>query len=392
VKDYLRYAHELLVYFPAAYLGFLLGGLGPLLAIAFMTLSQVAIDNLLPPDLYDPQPRIPAILDAILLAHLPAGVVALVLMAWSVAPGDLFGIGAALHPWLPFVRVAHGAASGFDVLSSGMLAGFILSGNTVVAHELMHRRGSRLRLFTGRLILALNGDAQFEIAHVFGHHMNVATHEDPASARRGESLYRFFLRSTVGQYRESVQIERRRLARAGRPFWTAHNVLLSGIALTLLTALAVWGLAGPAALAAYGIGLLYAKFMLENVNYIQHYGLLRRPGTQVEPRHSWDCMNAACTTAFYALSRHSHHHAKPVHPFWALHVTSGRSGPNLQWGYLGMMMLAMVPPLWFRLTTPMLLDWDARCASPDELLLALEANRCSGLPALVLAEGATPAA
>lgn len=391
MKNYIRYSTELLIYFPAACLGLLAGGLGPLLAIVFMTASQVIIDNLISEDLYNPEVGSPWILDAMLMAHLPAGLLVLLLMAWSVCPGDLLGLGTALHAWLPFVAPQREAVSSFDVLSAGMLAGFILSGNTVVAHELVHRRGSWSRLFSGRMILALNGDSQFEIAHVFGHHMNVATEKDPASARRGESLYRFFLRSTLGQYRESVHLERRRLERLGRGFWSLRNVFINGLLITAATALGLWALGGTLALIAYGICVLYSKFMLENVNYIQHYGLVRRLGSKVEPRHSWDCMGAACTTAFYALPRHSHHHAKPVHPFWELHVTNGLSGVHLKWGYLGTMMMAMLPPLWFRVTTPLLLRWDQECASPEERPLIDAANRNSGLPALLRATEAQAA-
>ena len=76
------------------------------------------------------------------------------------------------------------------------------------------------------------------------------------------------------------------------------------------------------------------------------------------------------------------HHAKPVHPFWELHVTSALQGVSLRWGYLGAMLMAMVPPLWFRATSPMLLQWDRDCATSGEKALVEAANRRSGLRAL----------
>lgn len=386
--NYLRYSLELLFYFPLTYVAFLAGGWAPLAAVTGMTVTQVIADAVLPEDHYDPQVKRPWILDAMLLAHLPYGLLVLALLAWYVTPGDLFGLHALLSGWLPGLAIHRPEGGLFDLLSGATLAGFILSGNTIVAHELVHRRNSPLRLLTGRLILALNGDSQFEIAHVFGHHMNVATERDPATARRGESVYRFVLRSTAGQYAEAMEHERKRLARHGHAVLGPRNLVLTGLLGTAACGAAMAALGGWPALTAYVFAVVYAKFMLETVNYIQHYGLVRVPGTKVEPRHSWDCMRAACTVAFYALSRHSHHHAKPIHPFWELHVTSALQGVSLRWGYLGAMLMAMVPPLWFRATTPLLLQWDRDCATADEQALVAAANRRSGLRALTAATAA----
>lgn len=389
--NYLRYSLELLFYFPLTYLAFLAGGWAPLLAVLAMTLTQVLADALLPEDHHDPQVRRPWILDGMLFAHLPAGLLVLGLLAWYVTPGDPGGVRGLLASWWPGLPQHDPDASWFDVISGGTLAGFILSGNTIVAHELVHRRGSPTRLVVGRLLLAVNGDSQFEVAHVFGHHMHVATERDPATARRGETLYRFVLRSTVGQYAESLALERKRLARGGHASASPRNIVLAGALGTAGCGAAMFALGAWPALAAYVFAIVYAKFMLETVNYIQHYGLVRVPGTRVEPRHSWDCMRAACTVAFYALTRHSHHHARPVHPFWQLHVTAALQGVSLRWGYLGAMLMAMVPPLWFRATSPLLLQWDRQCATADEKALVAAANRRSGLRALSIASAADPA-
>lgn len=389
--SYLRYSLELLFYFPLTYVAFLVGGWVPVLAVAGMTVTQVIADAWLPEDHHNPQVRRPWILDGMLLAHLPAGLLVLGLLAWYVTPGDLGGVGARLASWWPGLPLHRPEASWFDIVSGSTLAGFILSGNTIVAHELVHRRGSPLKLAFGRLLLGVNGDSQFEVAHVFGHHMNVATERDPATARRGETLYRFVLRSTCGQYAESLSLERKRLARGGHTFLGPRNVVLMGALGTVACGAVMFGLGAWPALAAYVFAIIYAKFMLETVNYIQHYGLVRVPGTRVEPRHSWDCMRAACTVAFYALSRHSHHHARPVNPFWNLHVTAALQGVSLRWGYLGAMLMAMVPPLWFRATSPMLLQWDRQCATPEEQSLVAAANRRSGLRALSIASAADPA-
>ncbi|MDH5181048.1 MAG: fatty acid desaturase, partial [Gammaproteobacteria bacterium] len=263
-----------------------------------------------------------------------------------------------------------------------LLCGFIMSSNTIAAHELMHRLSNRMELFFAQILLAMNLDTQSAISHVYSHHANVGTDQDAATARRGETVYGFILRSTIGQYRESIEIESKRLHKLGKPVFSLHNKVISGFLLILLLVLVIYLLSDGYGVWVFFFSGLFSKFMFESVNYIQHYGLIRVPGTRVEPRHSWDCMSRAGTKTFYALARHSHHHARASLPYWELAPADKQQVLYLKYGYLGEMLIALIPPLWFTHTSPQLLEWDANLACPEEAELAREANRKSGLHAL----------
>lgn len=234
-----------------------------------------------------------------------------------------------------------------------------------VAHELIHRLDSRLDAILGRWLLALTWDTGFAIEHVHGHHRNVGTEADPATARRGEYIFAFVLRSTLGQIAAAFRVEKERLKRKGIPDrpWTNH--FWRGQAMTLaVVALWVWflGLAGLLCCVFAGaIGKLY----LEVTNYIEHYGLVRLPGTRVEPRHSWDSYRRLSTGMLYNLPLHSNHHTFAARPFWELRQAPAEA-PMLPRGYMAMILTSFWPPLWKKVSTPLLADWDRRFASPGE--------------------------
>ena len=384
---YLRFGIATVIFYPLTWFTMLLGGWGLLIAPVAIFATHLAMDNFLSPDESTYDGLKAGIADVFLYLHVPCAAVTYILLMWQVAPGDLLGIGEMLSSWLgPWVMEAHRNYTFGTLLGCGYAAGLMLSTNTIVGHEFVHRRSSPLTMQVGRWLLALNGDAQFSISHVYGHHMRVATPDDPATARRGESMYRFVLRSSIGQYREAAEIEQKRLERAGRGFWTWRNELLQSIAMSAVFAALSYWLAGLAGMGLWFFAALVTKILFENVNYIQHYGLVRLHGTRVEPRHSWDCNTAGATWVFYGLARHSHHHNKPVLPYWHLMPLDKVSGsPRLDIGYIGCMLLATVPPLWFRWTTPRLLDWDRRLASPDERELAKAANQQSNYLPLIAA-------
>ena len=316
--------------------------------------------------------------DLLLYAHVPCAIVTLTILLWQSNPTtDVGGIGALLSWSLgDWVMESHRRYSLLQQAGCAAVAGLMMSTNHIVGHELVHRRAQPVAMAIGRWLLAGNGDAQFSVSHVFGHHMNVGTPEDPATARRGENVYRFALRSAVGQFREALEIERRRLDRLGQGFVSHHNALLTGVLMSLFIltlggaffgAAGVWMLVGV---------MVIAKFLFEVVNYIQHYGLVRAPGKRVEPRHSWDCDHRWATLTFYNLARHAHHHAKPVLPYWQLETTEGtREGVAIRYGYIAAMLLAAIPPLWYRHTAPLLARWDAEFASEEELQLLRTGNK-----------------
>lgn len=346
------------------------------LVAIFMMMFYLVVDLGTPPDTSVPNYRRPWILDSYLYLHLLESVACLAALLWIAAPGDLWGIGQWTHRLFGLdVQSASREYGWTTLLVSSAAMGFLLSTDTVVAHELVHRTQNRFATFAGRWMLALVGDAQFSISHVYGHHINVATLKDPASARRGESVYAFALRSTMGQYREAWALESRRLQ--GRSWFArlVSNKIISGLAMSAMVATVFCAFAGIRGLAAYALVMMTSKLMFEAVNYIEHYGLVRVPGTPVEPRHSWDCHSRGGSNVLLNLTRHAHHHADARVKYWALKPIEGSL--DLPYGYFGHILLSLVPPLWHYMAARSLRVWDKTIATPAERELARQANRDS---------------
>lgn len=383
---FIQFGSIVFIYYPVAFVCILLGGSWAWGGILFVIVSQILVDNLTPHEKRVHKINNPFLLNLLLYLHLPLGMVILYLLAWQAAPGDLYNTGAVLARLLgSWVMDYHTNLSLSGLVACAFLSGLLLSSNTIAGHELSHRLANRWELLLSQWMLAMNFDAQFTISHVHGHHATVGTPDDSATAYRGETAYRFILRSTIGQYGESYEIEKKRLMKTGQGFYTLHNRLITGLAMSFIIMLLFYLLAGWKGVGMFLISAIYAKVMFELVNYVQHYGLIRKPGTRVEPRHSWDCMSRASTNTFYALSRHSHHHAKAILPYWDLQPAEKMQQQvlYLKYGYLAAVLLAIIPQVWFAHTSPQLLEWDANMASEDEAILAREANVRSGLRSLM---------
>ena len=221
-------------------------------------------------------------------------------------------------------------------------------------HELGHKRDP-LSQFLAKVALAPVAYGHFYVEHNFGHHRNVATPEDPASSKMGESFWRFLPRTVIGSLRSACAIERQRLARKGLGFWHWRNEVLQAWALTaiLFGACTVW--LGWPALVFLALQAALGASLLEVINYVEHYGLLRQRGEDGRyerclPRHSWNSNHTVTNLLLYQLQRHSDHHAHPNRSFQALRHFA--DSPQLPSGYASMMMLAYVPPLWFRVMDP----------------------------------------
>ena len=226
------------------------------------------------------------------------------------------------------------------------------------AHELGHKK-DHLERWLSKITLAQTAYGHFYIEHNRGHHVRVATPEDPASARLGETFWAFLPRSVWGSLRSSWELERARLHRMGKSPWTIHNDILNAWLLTVV----LWGLLvaifGPAVL-PYLIGqAVYGFALLETVNYLEHYGLLRqRTSTgryeRCSPLHSWNSDHIVTNIFLYHLQRHSDHHANPTRRYQTLRSMDG--APNLPSGYASMITLAYFPPLWRRVMDHRVLD------------------------------------
>ncbi len=225
------------------------------------------------------------------------------------------------------------------------------------AHELGHKHGA-VNHFFARLALAPAAYGHFFVEHNRGHHLRVATAEDPASSRYGESLWAFFPRTMVGGFLSAWRLEKERLAKRKSGPWTWRNENLRALGLTAL----VWG----AVLAVFGLKLLPALLLqavigaglFEAVNYLEHYGLQRKKLENgryevCRPEHSWNSNHRVTNLFLYQLQRHSDHHANASRSYQSLRHFD--DVPQLPSGYATMVLVALVPPLWFRVMNPRVL-------------------------------------
>jgi alkane 1-monooxygenase len=238
-------------------------------------------------------------------------------------------------------------------LTMGVVGGIAIN----TAHELGHKRDD-LERWLGRVALAQTGYGHFFIEHNRGHHVRVATPEDAASSRLGESFWAFLPRTVAGSLRSAWGIEAARLDRLGKSHFSIRNDILSAWAMTVVLFAALAVAFGPIVLPYLVAQAIVGFSLLEVVNYLEHYGLLRQrkeDGRYVRcrPEHSWNSNNVASNVLLYHLQRHSDHHANPTRRYQALrHV---EEAPQLPTGYAGMIVLAWFPPLWRRVMDPRLL-------------------------------------
>lgn len=243
--------------------------------------------------------------------------------------------------------------------STGLIAGGV---GITFAHELIHRPG-RFELALGEILLATTSYTHFAIEHVYGHHRHVGTPRDPATARFGESLYRFLPRCVGGSIASAWRFEVDRLARRGRRRWHPSNRMLRYVSTQIAMYAAVGSIWGPRAVLFLASQALLAFSLLETINYIEHYGLARQevaPGRfeRVMPWHSWNSSHRLSNWLLINLARHSDHHLVASKRYQVLdHV---EAAPQLPAGYGAMLLAALCPPLWRRVMDPRVVAWRAK--------------------------------
>jgi alkane 1-monooxygenase len=253
--------------------------------------------------------------------------------------------------------VGRGDVSTLDRIGIAVSIGCIGGIGINTAHELGHKKEANER-WLSKIALAQSFYGHFYIEHNRGHHVRVATPEDPASARVGESFYRFWPRTVGGSLRSAWHLEKRRIARRKQhPFRLSNDVLNAWLMSAVL-----WG----ALVAWLGVGItpyllaqaIVGFSLLEIVNYMEHYGMLRQTVgvgerqryERVDPSHSWNSNNIATNVLLYHLQRHSDHHANPTRRYQSLR--DFEESPVLPTGYAGMIVLAIVPTVWRRVMDP----------------------------------------
>ncbi len=267
----------------------------------------------------------------------PLHFVTLITCAWWVASQSL-----SLTGYLSLAMVA-GLGSGLGI-------------NT--GHELGHKK-AKLEQWLAKLVLAVPAYGHFMVEHNRGHHVHVATPEDSASARMGESIYRFALREIPGCFKRGWQLECSRLKKEGLAVWSQHNEILQSFSITIVLQLSLLVAFGWILIPFLIIHNVLAWWQLTSANYVEHYGLLRKRldsgrYERCQPHHSWNSNHIYSNLKLFHLERHSDHHANPTRRYQSLRHFD--DVPRLPSGYYAMFLLAYVPPLWFRMMDPILMN------------------------------------
>ena len=265
---------------------------------------------------------------------------------------------------IPFVFVILGY--GLFVLSNAPLTavekggivlslGILLATNAInVAHELGHRQPLYERLLSKFLLLPCLY-MHFYLEHNFGHHKNVATPEDPATSRLNQNVYHFWISSVLRQYRNAWKIQFDILTRKQRSFFSIQNDMMWYLLFQAIYLAAIFLFFGTSGLFfAVLVGVISFLF-LETINYIEHYGLERKKMDsgryeRVQIQHSWNSNHYIGRIVLYELTRHSDHHFKASKKYQVLE--NKVDSPQLPFGYPTSILLALLPPIWFRLMNP----------------------------------------
>ena len=246
------------------------------------------------------------------------------------------------------------------VLSASLWAGL----GIIYGHELSHNK--KEGFFVSRLIMALSGASHFTYAHVYNHHLDLGHEDDPATAPRGRNVYTHTWLSHVGQSKYSYDLESKRLKNKGKNFLSLDNRWILGYLYSLPSVfLFIWS-GGLVGLLALLIVWSLSNFLLEALNFMGHYGLIRKEG-DVEHRHSWDNDSVFTSWFFIEIGRQCDHHVRGETYFWELDDVGG---PNYGIGYFSLFVLTLVPSLFRSFVKMHLDDWDLNYATDEEREIA----------------------
>lgn len=261
--------------------------------------------------------------------------------------------------------IANGHLAPHEAVGIGLALGLATGGVGITdAHELVHRRAWWERLLGQALLVSVTYH-HFYIEHVYGHHRRAATPADPVTARRGQSLYAFVPRAIGRSFVSAWKLEAVRRARAGGSAWSPRNRVLAGLVAEAALYAAIAVFAGWVGVAFFAAQSIVAVLLLETINYIEHYGLERRetaPGVyeRYGAEHAWDSHFRFGNWLLFNLPNHANHHLHPGRRHDELVYEAG--APRLPVGYPLAVVLAVLPPLWFRVVDPHLPPAQPRAA------------------------------
>ena len=354
--DYLRY------YIAAAlqavgFAGFFLGGQWVWLGIATFPLLAT-IDALLPNDMAPRRMR---------------GGFAAYLPVWIAAFGGL-GLYAAAALWIAREPAAGPLQIAGAILSLGWLSVVPM---VPVTHELYHQRNKFSR-FLGRFSQIVYLDSTRDVAHVVGHHIDVATVRDGDTARRGVNLYAFTAKAILVSTRESLRMEADLLEKQGKSRWSISHRLYRALLALIVVQGVIYAIGGWPAVGITLAAMLLGRAWAESFNYFQHYGLMRAVGSPISRRHVWNHLKPISRALSFEITNHADHHTDTFAPYYAL-------VPDRQWVPMPSVFVcfvsALIPPLWeAAIAKPALRRWDNELASAEERDMARAANKAAGWP------------
>ena len=233
------------------------------------------------------------------------------------------------------------------VISMGLLCG---SFGINVAHELGHRVNKMEQTFS-KMLLLTSLYMHFFIEHNKGHHKHVATASDPSTAKYNQSVYVFWPQTLIGTYLSAWKIAKEELEKKGKSWFSINNEMLLFQLIQVAFVLGIYLFFGLIVTLCFLIAALLGVLLLESVNYIEHYGLTRNETEnhqfeRVQPHHSWNSNHIIGRLMLFELSRHSDHHYLASRKYQILR--SYDNAPQMPTGYPGMILLSLVPPLWFK--------------------------------------------
>lgn len=237
------------------------------------------------------------------------------------------------------------------VISMGLMCGII---GINLGHELGHRL-NRFENTLGDLLLLTSLENHFVPYHNRGHHNDVGTPNDPATARLGEPVYVFWFRSQIGSYFKAWEIELNRMKIMKKASLSLSNKMVQYTIAHILIISVITIVFGWLGLVYFLIVAIIGILLLETVNYIEHYGLIRVMNENgryehVKRKHSWNSDHVLGRSILFELSRHSDHHFKADRPYQVLE--SRDESPSMPTGYPGMIIMSLVPPLFFTTMNP----------------------------------------
>jgi len=298
---------------------------------------------------------------------LPVFVLFQLVMAWRVYSYMALGgaEGAVIMEIIPGVITMTEGITGLNLIGATLSSGIFIGIGIIYGHELSHTKGFGFTI--SRLMMALSGSAHFCYAHVYNHHLELASEDDPATAPRGRTIYGHYPLSYLGQSKFLFNMEKERLSRMGVNFISWQNRWIRGYLMAVPTVALFFmagGWVGMACLATiWGI----SNFELEALNYLEHYGLIRVKDQPIDYRHNWDNSTAFTAWFFIEIGRQCDHHVRGETYFWELDDVGG---PNYGIGYFSLFVLTLVPPLFRSYVKKHLDNWDQNYATDAEKVIA----------------------